>query len=306
MSSHTAHETTNSNPQTSPAYAPADFGNGRGPTRVDAVTAMLRYPLLVIIPVIVLAAVGYVLAGKKHTTYKAESQVLIGQPAPGSAGELPGIVEAEQSLAGIYAREIDFDQVLVPLAHQLNTSPADVASRLSASPDPQSPLIRIFSTGRTSSEAVALANGAATKFAASMNAITQNNGPTNQASTSYQRAVITYQRALAKQHRIQQQITNNGSDVSASSNPALMQAIVATQVAQLHQATLATQYQNLLSTQGSAPTLSVFESAAGATTNHASNLEIYVFGGVIAGLLIGGALATLVANRKSWRNARFD
>ena len=45
---------------------------------------MLRYPLLVIIPVIVLAVVGYVLAGKKHTTYKAESQVLIGSPSPAS------------------------------------------------------------------------------------------------------------------------------------------------------------------------------------------------------------------------------
>jgi capsular polysaccharide biosynthesis protein len=306
MPSNTADKTRKPNPQTSPAYAPAENGYGRGPTRVDAVTAMLRYPLLVIIPVIVLAVVGYVLAGKKHTTYKAESQVLIGSPAPGSAGQLPGLVQAEQALAGIYAREIDFDQVLTPLARQLGTSTTDIASRLSAAPDPQSPLIRIFATGPTAAKAVALANGAATKFASSMNAITQNDASTTHAATGYKRAVIAYQKALAKQHRIQQNLADSGSDTSTSSSPALLNAIVATQVAQLHQATLASQYQTLLASQSSSSTLSVFESAAGATTNHSSNLEIYVFGGVLAGLLIGGALATLLANRKSWRDARFD
>src|ERR1700729_415267 len=49
MPSHTANETTNSTPHTGPGYAPGDFGHGPGPARVDAVTAMLRYPLLVII-----------------------------------------------------------------------------------------------------------------------------------------------------------------------------------------------------------------------------------------------------------------
>jgi hypothetical protein len=306
MPPHIANKTSNSNPQTSPAYAPAENGYVHGSTRVDAVTAMLRYPLLVIVPVIVLAVVGYVLSGKKHATYKAESQVLIGSPSPGTSGELPGVVQAEQALAGIYAREIDFDQVLIPIARKLGTSPAAIASRLSAAPDPQSPLIRIFATGPNSANAVALANGAATKFAASMNRIAQNDASASQAGTSYRGAVIAYQKALAKQHQIQQRLTNSGSDTSTSSNPALLKAIVATQVAQLHQSTLASQYQSLLATQSNSPTLSVFETAAGATTNHQSNVEIYVFGGVLAGLLIGGALATLLANRKSWHNARSD
>ena len=149
-------------------------------------------------------------------------------------------------------------------------------------------------------------NGAAAKFAASMNRIAQNDASATQTGTSYKSAVIAYQKALAKQHQIQQNLANTGADTSASSNPALLKAIVATQVAQLHQTTLASQYQSLLATQSNSPTLSVFETAAGATTNHQSNVEIYVFGGVLAGLLIGGALATLLANRKSWHNARSD
>jgi hypothetical protein len=267
---------------------------------------MLRYPWLVLIPVLALGALGFVLAGKKHTTYTAQAQVLIGQPAPGTSGELPGIVQAEQSLAGIYAREIDFDRVLVPLAHQLNTSPADIASRLSAAPDPQSPLIRINATGPNAAAAVTLANGAATKFAAAMNSTTQTTAPANHAFSSYQHASTAYQQALAKQHTIAHQLSLRGIDPSTSSDAGLMKATVATQVAQLHLTTLASQYQSALATQNNAPTLSVFQSAGGATTNHASNLEIYVFGGAVAGLLIGAALATLLANRKTWRQARFD
>ncbi len=93
------------------------------------------------------------------------------------------------------------------------------------------------------------------------------------------------------------------SSNSVSSNPALQQAAAATQAAQLHVTTLANQYQSLQAAQQSAPTLSVFESAASATSNRTSNLEIYVFGGVVAGLVIGAALATLIANRRTWRTA---
>ena len=306
MPSQTAHETTNSSPHTVPSYPPADFGYARAPQRVDAISAMLRYPLLVIIPVLVLGAVGYVLAGKKKTTYQAQSQVMIGQPSPGTSGELPGVVQAEQSLAGIYAREIDFNQVLVPLARQFQTTPANIASHLSASPDPQSPLVRINATGGNSADAVALANAAASKFASSMNSLTQSNAPVNQVYGQYRRAVVAYQHALAKQHQVQHRLANSGVDPVTSSDPGLIDANVATQLAQQHQMTLANQYQSLLTTQSNAPTLTVFESAAGATTNHASNLEIYVFGGLVAGLLIGAALATLLANRRHWQDARFD
>jgi len=304
MPSHTANETTNSNPPSAPTYPSTSAGRARGPARVDAISAMLRYPILVIISVIVLGGAGWLVADKKQTGYQAEAQVLIGQPSPGTSGELPGVVQAEQALAAIYAREIDFNQVLAPLARQFNTNPAEVASRLSAAPDPQSPLVRIYATGPNESDAVALANGAATKFATTVNALTQSNAAANHAFASYKQAVVAYQRALAKQQHLQQRVSNGGSSTSASSSPALLRAATATQIAQLHQATLANQYQSLLAAQQNAPTLSLFESADGATSNHASNLEIYVFGGVVAGLVIGAALATLLANRRNWQTAR--
>jgi hypothetical protein len=104
--------------------------------------------------------------------------------------------------------------------------------------------------------------------------------------------------ALAKQQNLQNQFS-----ATDPSNPALLQAAAATQIAQLHETTLANQYQGLQAAQQNAPTLSVFESAPGASSNRKSNLEIYVFGGVVAGLLIGAALATLLANRRTWRTA---
>lgn len=311
MPTHT--ETANSNPHAAGAttYPPPGFGYGRGPARVDAITAILRYPLLVIIPVLLLGAVGYVLAGKKQTAYKAESQVLIGSPSPGSAGALPNTVQAEQSLAAIYAREIDFNQVLNPLARELHTTPADIASRLSATPDPQSPLVRIFATAGDPAQAVALANAAATKFASAVNSTTQSNAPVNQAFGAYQRAVAAFERARAKQQHVDQQTSSTGTSSttgtsSAASSPAAQRAAATTQIAQMRVNALASQYQSLLATQQQVPTLSTFESAAYASSNRKSNLEIYVFGGVVAGLVIGAALASLVANRKTWRMAPAD
>ncbi len=116
------------------------------------------------------------------------------------------MVQAEQSLAGIYAREVDFNQVLVPLARQFNTTPADIASRLSAAPDPTSPLVRIYATASSPSAAVAMANGASAKFAATVNSLTQSDAPANQSFRRYQRAVAVYQRALGKQQHLQQQL----------------------------------------------------------------------------------------------------
>jgi capsular polysaccharide biosynthesis protein len=282
--------------QSPAANGPPPVVRQPAPASVDAITAMIRYPLLVIIPALIIGVLGAVLANRKITTYTAGSQILVGSPAPGTAGELPGVVQAEQSLASIYAREIDFDAVVRPMARRFHASRADIASRLSATPLPDAPIIKIAATADTPRRAIGLANGAGAKLASFVNHQTQSAAPANTAFGSYQQAAT----ALARARAHQQQIAHMSLPPNSR---AVLNAAADVQVAQLVQSTVGSQYQNALGTQQNTPRLNLFQSATAADSNRKPTLEIYVFGGVVAGLVIGAALATLLARRNAIRAA---
>jgi hypothetical protein len=272
------------------------------PARIDSVGALWRYPLLVIIPALLLGGLGAVLAHKKPVSYTAAAQVLVSAPAPGTTGELPGVVQSEQTLAGIYSREIDFNPVVLPLARSFHKSPAYIGSRLSASPLADAPIILVEAKGKTQREAITLANSAGTKLASFVTSQSQDSTPSNRAFGGYQRAAAALAQARANEQRtarVQGQTNPNPSE-----SPAVIKAEAAVQTAQLLQSIQGTQYQNLLATRQNTPSLHMFQSAASATSNRTSNLELYIAGGLIAGLVLGAALATLMANRKAIRAAR--
>ncbi len=263
--------------------------------RVDALTAVLRYPLLLLIPVVILAAAAYALVRQHPTTWTAEAQVLMQQPAPTSSAALPGVVQAELSLAPVYARELDFDPVVVPLAQHFHMAPGAVAADLSATPVPNSPIIRIDASARSSRTAIALANDAATKLSAFVSTQVQSTAGNSSLLLRYQQASAAYESALTHERRM----------VAAHSarSPAVVKAIAAADVAQLRQRVLASEYQSLTGQGPTSPGLGVFQRATAASSNQRSNLEIYLFAGVLAGLVIGVALATLAANRGRPRTA---
>ncbi len=267
-----------------------------GRPRVDIPSAILRFPWLVLIPALLLAAAGGYLGRAKPEVYTAQSQVLVGEPGTASAGALPGLVQSEQSLAGIYAREIDSNTVVDNLAHRFNTTAGEIVSNLTATPDPQVPIIRISATARNARTAVAMANAAATAFANYTTSTSQSNGPAQRLLSAYQQSVVAVAHAKARQ----QQISNATSNQQSS---AVIQAGVATSVAQLNEAALASQYEDMISAQQSAPVVKPFLRAQTAAGNRTSHIELYAFAGLAAGLLIGAALATLLANRKTTRAA---
>jgi hypothetical protein len=258
--------------------------------RIDAITAALRYPWLVILPMILLVPAAYVLATRKHPTYTAEAQVLMQQPAPTQAAALPGVVQAELSLSPVYARELQFDPVIVPLARRFHTTPAAIAARISATPVPSSPIIRIQASAGSSATAVALANAAAQRFSAFVTAQAQSSGSAPGLLQRYRQAAAAYETALVHQRQLMR--THSAGD------PAVIAAMAATQVAQQREQTLASQYQAAAGSSQTTPGLGVFALAGSASSNRTSHLEIYLFAAAVAGLVIGLALATLVANRR--------
>ncbi len=289
-------------PDTAPPYTPPHHTsptlsfppvNQRTLTRVDTLTAIVRHPVVFLIPVLILGALGGLWASKKPITYTAQSQLLVGAPAPGTAGELPGVVQAEQSLASIYAREIGFNSVVLPLSRRFHATPGNIASRLSASPLPDAPIIKVQATATSANEAVALANAAGARLASSLRRQTHGTNPGNNALSGYQQAATALAKARAHQQQLSQRL------LLPANNPAVVAADAQVQEAELMANVLGNQYQNLFATRQNTPTVNLFQSATAASGNRTSNLEIYVFGGVVAGLLIGAALATLIANRRA-------
>jgi hypothetical protein len=262
--------------------------------RHDIPTAIARYPLLVLVPALILAALGGFLGHAKANVYTARSQVLVEQPGTASTGALPGLIQSEQSLASVYAREIDSNSIVGYLAARLHTTPGQVASHLSASPDPQVPIVRISATAGRPGAAIALANAAAARFASQMTSVGQSTGPVARLIRAYRRAAAAYEQARARQLHIDSTTPNQQSS-------AVIQANVAASIAQLHENALASQYQDLVAQQQSAPAVRPFLQAQSASDDRTSNTELYAFVGLAAGLVIGAALATLFANRKQSR-----
>ena len=76
-------------------------------------TALRRYPVLALLPVVVLAAAGITLGLRRPPTYTASTTINVGAPDINSQAT-PGYVQAEQTLASAYSREVTSQFVVQP------------------------------------------------------------------------------------------------------------------------------------------------------------------------------------------------
>lgn len=252
--------------------------------------AIRRYPLVFLVPLVALAALSVVVGVQKTPAYTATAQVAINQPlSPNAAAALPAEVQAAQVLASNDSRLIQADEITAPLARQFHTTSLDIANRLSATPIPSSALIEIIAEGENADSAVRLANAAAEQFSSYVTAQLQSDTAATKMLHLYQSAALTYSRIFAALQRLEK--------ADKASAETLAHASAASAAAQLREQTLAAQYASLVQSHATAPTISAFLLASGASSDRRSTLEIYVLGGVLAGLMVGAALAAALANR---------
>ncbi|HMJ01563.1 MAG TPA: hypothetical protein VK506_01405 [Conexibacter sp.] len=256
---------------------------------------MRRYWYLVALCVLLLAGLGIAYGLHRAPTYTATAENVVQVLTP-SAAQLPGAVSAAQDLASSQARLIDSDGIAGPLARRLDTTIEYVTDNVSATPVPSSTVIRIEADGASEDDAVLLANAAARAFATYVNAQTRTDGEGDEVLAQYRAATNAYQRELAAQQGIER-----AGD--AASPTERMRADAAVDAAQLRRQALSGQYQTVVQSRGTAPRVKTFVVARDASSDRVPTLQIAVFGGAVAGLLIGGGLATLLANRRSRRSA---
>lgn len=277
--------------------APNGHGRRRGveappPNRsVGLGTALRRYPVLALLPVVILAAAGITLGIRRHPTYTASAVINVGTPDINSQAT-PGYVEAEQTLASAYSREVTSQFVYQPVAKDLHISQAEVASRLSSSAVPSSPTFTINATGTTPQSAMTLAGTATKELSHYINVLDQGEDSSTQLLNRYRNAERQADQMSATSGRLQGQNSVNPGSVSQAR---LQAAKLDAQTAQLQANALAAQY-TTGSTMSRGAMIQVLNPATSASSDRRSITERYGIIGAAAGAVLGAALALLVAN----------
>jgi capsular polysaccharide biosynthesis protein len=267
------------------------------PRSVSLGTALRRYPVLALLPVVILAAAGITLGLRRHPTYTASTVINVGAPDINSQAT-PGYVQAEQALASAYSREVTSQFVYTPVADKLNISQAEVASRLSSSAVPDSPTFTINATGTSAQSAITLAATATRELRHYINVVNQGEQSSTQLLKRYRDAEREADRLSAISGRLDGQNRVLPGSVSSARR---QEAKLAAQVAQLQANALSAQYTNG-STMSRGAIIQVLQPATSASSDRRSITERYGIIGAAAGLVLGAALALLVANlrRRRW------
>ncbi|HTX09595.1 MAG TPA: hypothetical protein VME22_13335 [Solirubrobacteraceae bacterium] len=260
-------------------------------------TALRRYPVLALLPVVILAAAGITLGLRRHPTYTASTVINVGAPDLNSQAT-PGYVEAEQTLASAYSREVTSQFVYKPVANDLHISEAEVASRLSSSAVPSSPTFTINATGTQPQGAITLAGTATKELNHYINVLDQGETSSTQLLNSYRAAERQADRLSGISGHLQGE---NNVQPGSVSQAHLQAAKLNAQIALLRANALATQYTNG-STMSRGAIIQVLNPATSASSNRRSITERYGIIGAAAGVVLGAALALLVANlrRRRW------
>jgi asparagine synthase (glutamine-hydrolysing) len=270
---------------------PSGFEPGDAPpTRIGVLEAMRWHWGLVLLPIVLLVGTAIAVGLIRQPVYTATTTLSVGFGAE-NPSSLPGSVTAAQALSESYSRAIAATPVTRRVARQTGISPQDVTDRISATPIPGTTVVKVRGSADSAGVAIATANTAAAALSNYVESLNGTRAGSPQVLTLFRRAEATYQDRLKSQSEIAE---TTDAEPSESNEIALKQAQVATQVALLRKQSLASVYGS--SQQAYVAPLTVLTSATAASSDRTAKLELLIFVGLVAGLALGAALATVRAN----------
>ena len=258
----------------------------RRPSLADA---LRRYPVVALFPIIVLAAIGVMLGVRRSPIYTSSSQLNVGVPTASSSAT-PGYELSAEQLASSYSRQATSSTYFAAVGRQAHLSEGAVAARLSSSAVPSSTTFYVNATGPSTSSSISLAKTATRVLKAQINASERQNG-TAQLLQRYRSLQAQANQLAAMSGKLHGQNSSGAKTIPASQ---LMAAQLAAQTAELR-AQAASERYTQSANQGVSTNLAVLNLARSATSDRASVTERYGIVGLIAGIVIGIALAFIVA-----------
>jgi hypothetical protein len=266
-------------------------------------TALWRHKRLTAVLVLVAVAAGVGLGLTRPTLYTAEARLAVGGNAGLAAESVPGFALATQQLAANYARYVNNAQQQSALESQLGIRSGTVED-VSASPIPESNVVRLEVTARTAAAARVAVGATTDSLLEQVNDTTRVTSAADDTLSQY--TDISNQVAAAQQTvDAAQAALGTAQGTGQGDVPQLRQASAdaAAQLAilQVQQQAIGQKYRNQISelSQGAA-NLIVVQKPAVTGDDQLSRLSQYGLAGLVAGLL----LALLVSVLREGRSAR--
>lgn len=262
--------------------------------RVTTLTAARRHWFLVAFVTLAFTGAGLAAAILRKPVYTAETRLVVGRIDVTAPGALGSFTLATQAIASQYSRSIDAEGVTRRVAPNSGLTPHEVAARVSATPIPESPVIKVFATGPDAAHAIRLANLATNALVSFTTELNRSNPDTSRLLGRYSKATHdeVVQRALLSRVR---------RKYDAKPTAAVLQDLQTTEVslrvAQLRSDTLRQAYDASTQSQAATSLVQILERASSAVSDRPRYLQFLGFLGFVAGLAVGLALATVRANR---------
>ncbi|HTW06355.1 MAG TPA: hypothetical protein VME46_02530 [Acidimicrobiales bacterium] len=303
-----------------PLEGPAGRALGYGPDNEPGYESIgrsaLAHPVRVAVLTLLGLLLGAVIGYEYPPTYTANAQLIVGRTASLSTETIPGFDVAVQSLASDYARLVTSSNVISATEGYLHSS--RLPGNLSASPIPESSIIDVQATASSKAAAVALANAGAQGLTEIVTEITNNTqSQLAPIMSTYQKADSAAEAASVQASLLQTQLNNllanigkNGpTPVQTAEEDVLSSEIAAeltkSDTAKLQAQTYLNEYNNAVPPyQTQEEMVQPVGAAAYSGSNRTSLLEAAGLAGLVGGLVVGLALASLADSLKARRRAK--
>lgn len=262
--------------------------------RVTTLTAARRHWLLVAFITLLFTGAGVAVALVRQPVYTAGTRLVVGRIDVSAPGALGSFTVATQAIASQYSRSIDAEGITHRVAPRAGLTPTQVASRVSATPIPESPVIKVFAQGTSATDAVRLANLASDALVTFTTLLNRSNPDTSRLLTRFtasSREVVVQDAQLSRLRR------SYVAHPTRATRDEMQATEVKLRVAELQRDTLRDAYDASTQSQAATSLVQVLERASGAASDRLRYLQFLGFIGFVAGLAVGLALATLRANR---------
>jgi capsular polysaccharide biosynthesis protein len=259
-------------------------------SRVPVWEAVKREWAIVVVPALLLLGLGLFVGLSRPPKYTAEARLTVGRLDVDPAA-LATFASATNSLASAYSRAVAAEPVVRRVTRKLKIPESRVRARVSATPVQDSPVIRVMATGKQEQPTVRLANATARALATYTTTLNRSNADSTLVLKQYRKASLDLSRASDRRDGLKQ------LGKGAVPKDELGAAEADVRSARLRVSSLATAYQSSQAGKGASQLVQPLSDASSADSDRLSIMEILAFAGLMAGLLIGIAVATVRANQ---------
>jgi capsular polysaccharide biosynthesis protein len=255
--------------------------------------ALRRYWLTALLPLVLLVSAAVAVGLTRDPNYTAETKLTAGRVDSGTpTSALSGFTTAAQSLAETYSRSIHRDEISRQVAEATDTSPGLVKSRVTAAPIPNTPVFRV--TAEANSPVLATKLSVLTS-----EALVEEVSDSVSASPQSEELFKEYKAALAQETVAQERY--QGYKNGYASPHRLSAARANFKGASLRADALRESYLASNQNQSGTAVPEIIGRATGASSDRSRTLQVLLFVAIVAGIVVGTALALIRGHREARR-----